>query len=523
MLIALTLRGLALSQVTGQLSSPDNQVPASSCNDRSISGIIWSCLTTIFACTWIAIHPNIPQHGERPIVRRLKIFVTAIIAPELIILWSLRQWFASRRLARELKDYGWTQTHGFFAIMGGFQICESERTPRHIDDPDDLLPYLVEKQITISEEEILDRSKGDILSKIIVLLQVSWFILQVLARAIQHLPITELEISTIAFAALNFVTYFCWWNKPYDVQYPIIIRASHSTSQNTGSISAEDASELDLEDNPLHSLNDSAATSRPSPRPESSFDTDSHPLSALHQPLLGSTALATGHRALADLTPHTPSICPDSHPWPLPPDILASFAPSPRAKSGARGLLLGFDVQITCSKVWRGLWSGLSSILTALGHIILTCVDWTGAVLIGGDPETAYYGGATLEAEHYVTVTLACLLAMAFGAIHCLAWEFDFPTEAEGWLWRASSITIAFVPIVITSTTQTRGLEWLEWHLSIVLRQLVVTPMLVLGALSVVVYPLARLILLVEMFVPPRSPNPGIYTPVDWVSYIPHF
>ncbi|KAG6913623.1 hypothetical protein DXG01_005517, partial [Tephrocybe rancida] len=88
--------------------------------------------------------------------------------------------------------------------MGGFQICESEGAPRRITRTRDLQPYLVGKQITISKEDILDRSKGDILSKAIVLLQVSWFILQVLARAIQRLPITQLEIATIAFATLNF-------------------------------------------------------------------------------------------------------------------------------------------------------------------------------------------------------------------------------------------------------------------------------------------------------------------------------
>ncbi|KAG6915430.1 hypothetical protein DXG01_011491 [Tephrocybe rancida] len=378
MLIALTLE-LAVSQVMGQLSSSDNLVHPSSCNDRSISGIVWSCLTTIFACAWIAIHPNIPQHGERPIVRRLKIFVTAIMAPELIVLWSLQQWFASRRLARDLKDYGWTQTHGFFAIMGGFQIYESEGPSRGITITRDLQPYVVEKQITISKEEIKDRSKGDILSKAIILLQISWFILQVLARAIQHLPITALEIATLAFATLNFVTYFCWWSKPYDVQFPIIIRASHSTSRNTGSISADYSSELDLENNPLPSQNDSAAPSRPISQPQSlmgartSFDTESHPLSALPHPLLGSAEVETGQRTLADFTSHTPSIFPERHLWPLSRSTPASSASLPLAKLGARGLL--HDAQITFSKLRRKLWSGLSSIWMALKHIFVAFFD----------------------------------------------------------------------------------------------------------------------------------------------------
>ncbi|EEB99729.1 hypothetical protein MPER_00523, partial [Moniliophthora perniciosa FA553] len=43
----------------------------------------------------------------------------------------------------------------------------------------------------------------------------------VVARAVTGLAITELEIATVAFALLNFTTYFLWWNKPLSVQYPI--------------------------------------------------------------------------------------------------------------------------------------------------------------------------------------------------------------------------------------------------------------------------------------------------------------
>ncbi|KAG6889680.1 hypothetical protein C0995_015428 [Termitomyces sp. Mi166 len=224
MIIALAaLHQLSTSQDAGPPSSLDDLVPASSCNNRKTFNIVWSCLTTIFACTWIAVHPNLPVNGEWPFVRRLKIFVLALIAPELIVSWALRQWISSRRLARIYKDYGWTQTHGFFAIMGGFQICESDGTGLRTLKVDELEPYVKDHAITVSKEEILDKSKGDFLSKALVLLQVSWFVLQILARANQHLAITELEFVTLGYAILNFVTYFCWLNKPLDVQYPIKI------------------------------------------------------------------------------------------------------------------------------------------------------------------------------------------------------------------------------------------------------------------------------------------------------------
>lgn len=74
----------------------------------------------------------------------------------------------------------------------------------------------------VTEEEINDRSKGDALSKGVALLQITWFIMQLLARARQGLVITELELTTAALAGLNSVMYLFWWSKPLDIQCPII-------------------------------------------------------------------------------------------------------------------------------------------------------------------------------------------------------------------------------------------------------------------------------------------------------------
>ena len=73
----------------------------------------------------------------------------------------------------------------------------------------------------VSEEEIQDRSKADALSKTLVVVQTIWFITQCIARRVQGLIITELELVTVAFAFLNAFMYFLWWNKPLDVHIPI--------------------------------------------------------------------------------------------------------------------------------------------------------------------------------------------------------------------------------------------------------------------------------------------------------------
>jgi uncharacterized membrane protein len=69
----------------------------------------------------------------------------------------------------------------------------------------------------IVEKEIDDRSKGDAILKGLAILQMRWFIMQVIARGVEHLAITELEIMMVAFVFLNLVTDIFWGNKLLNV------------------------------------------------------------------------------------------------------------------------------------------------------------------------------------------------------------------------------------------------------------------------------------------------------------------
>jgi len=73
-------------------------------------------------------------------------------------------------------------------------------------------------EIRMAEDEISDRSKGDALSKLIFLTQSTWFILQCLGRRIQRLDLTHLELTTLALASLNGITFALWWAKPLGAQ-----------------------------------------------------------------------------------------------------------------------------------------------------------------------------------------------------------------------------------------------------------------------------------------------------------------
>ncbi len=75
----------------------------------------------------------------------------------------------------------------------------------------------------ISEAEILDRSKGDVISKTVVILQTTWFISQCISRWSVSIPVTELEVITLGFAIANGFTYALWWNKPQNVGVPVYL------------------------------------------------------------------------------------------------------------------------------------------------------------------------------------------------------------------------------------------------------------------------------------------------------------
>ena len=89
------------------------------CNDlthcRSIWNIIWSCIVTIFSCTWVAVHPNMPcpkkKEGNNCFQRwirnpllsfaehRLPLFVCALLVPEYVLAWAIRQYLRARKIA----------------------------------------------------------------------------------------------------------------------------------------------------------------------------------------------------------------------------------------------------------------------------------------------------------------------------------------------------------------------------------------------------------------------------------------
>ncbi|TFK67049.1 hypothetical protein BDN72DRAFT_116378 [Pluteus cervinus] len=200
-------------------------------NMRTLYDVVRSCMFTIAACVYRAMHQNIPDPTATAWARlrvRMKIMIYAVIAPELMILWALRQRFGAAEITNQVNDlqYGlnWTHVHGQFAQMGGFGRKDDKR----VLYPSTLIQLLKEgridlDQLKLTKEDINDKSKGDILSKALVAFQTTWFVFECFARLQQNLPLLELEVVTLAFAVLNIITYELWWYKPLNVFRPIYL------------------------------------------------------------------------------------------------------------------------------------------------------------------------------------------------------------------------------------------------------------------------------------------------------------
>ncbi|KAG2356389.1 hypothetical protein BDR07DRAFT_1339852 [Suillus spraguei] len=444
---------------------------SSSFTTRTLWTIVSSSVLTLLACIYSAIHANIPSPMDSPnriLRRRLGIMMMALIAPELIVTWAMRQWISARQVTSQFKKSGyprislaqseekesesheqnrsllavlaeavlstpaflrhfpetlvrsaeravkdhfseqsedctWTQTHSFFLLMGGFMLYVDEK-PYHTLQPDQLLKLIRARCIDtpiLTANQIHDRSKGNAISKGLVILQVAWFVMQLITRAIYHLETTQLEVGTLAFAVLNFLTYAVWWNKPLDVQcsYPVYWKSTES-------------------------------------RPEEYIKE------------------------------------PDS-------DERDEFAP-----------------------LWI-LAPVFSSILELMGWFTIPTCRKLRVPTFDGSTKLGYSGRIILSFA-------ALLMATIFGGIHCMAWFFAFPTHLEQVLWRISAVAITCTPWlgVLTSFPIVSNPQYAAGVL--------------LYALYIIFYIVTRAILLILMFTTLHNLPPDAYKAVSWTSLVPH-
>lgn len=85
---------------------------------------------------------------------------------------------------------------------------------------------IIERLPSLDVEEIEDRSKIDTFLRILAVVQVLWFAVELMARKVLEVPSSALEISTVAFVACALLLYIIEWPKSKDVSVPFYVPAT---------------------------------------------------------------------------------------------------------------------------------------------------------------------------------------------------------------------------------------------------------------------------------------------------------
>ena len=101
-------------------------------------------------------------------------------------------------------------------------------------------------------------------------------------------------------------------------------------------------------------------------------------------------------------------------------------------------------------------------------------------------------------------------LGVCFGAIHCIAWTFSFPTHTKLLIWRISSVGITAVP-----TYTFLGILLAAWMDNLYFAIVSTLP-------SGIRYILPRMVTLVLAFTSLMDLPPGAYETIHWTTFISH-
>ena len=98
------------------------RVDGAEANMRTLYDIVRSCLFTIAACVYRAVHQNIPDPTMTMWGRlrvRIKITIYALIAPEAIIWWAMRQRYGAIDIAKQVNglNNGMYSPHGMWKLI----------------------------------------------------------------------------------------------------------------------------------------------------------------------------------------------------------------------------------------------------------------------------------------------------------------------------------------------------------------------------------------------------------------------
>ena len=157
----------------------------------------------------------------------------------------------------------------------------------------------------------------------------------------------------------------------------------------------------------------------------------------------------------------------------------------------------------------------VSFLFTSVFGIITTNTINPGAMQV-----PSFYACKT-DSDRYSRMIVFAFFGVTFGGLHCIGWNFSYPTSYERILWRVSSLTITLIPVIVAP---------IDYFLANVeedpkrsrLTTLALSSLDLAMTVLLFAYVPARLSLIAEAFALLRKQPSSTYIPVDWTEYIPH-
>src|SRR5258705_6867830 len=273
---------------------------------------------------------------------------------------------------------------------GRVTILTLEMLRELVDSPD--------FEIRMTETEVTDKSKGDALSKLIFTLQSSWFICQCVARRVQGLPLTQLELTTLALASLNGITLILWLDKPLGVEAPVRVYLKHKLT---------DAERGAGEVSDLFQICSQVAILTRLQRYQSA-------------------------RSL----------------------LISSWNPGFVAWVLGKGAEISreMDARVILFR-WIPLFLMLGpALFFTVGILFLVTVHDLMGRATSFPVEHTHVPTFYVPIQRYSNrwqVFLLPALGTLFGGIHCAGWNFPFPTSAEQKIWRFTSVALTIIPATV--------------------------------------------------------------------------
>ncbi|KAI4135952.1 MAG: hypothetical protein LQ341_005821 [Variospora aurantia] len=553
-------------------------------NQRGTYSLVISCLLTLVLCVWSALHLNVPHPDDTVWYRfwvNTRWIFTGVYAPELVVFTAWRQWSSAKILGRKVQEakssspridkqprHQWTMAHNFFASTGGFafELDESSHS-----GPDAFLPAACPRRLTLTARgmaflsacghlpdvprvDIMDKSKANNLAKALVIIQASWLLIQVVGRLIAKLPVTVLEVNTVAHVMCAFLMYAMWWHKPLSPNEPFILKGDwipplcafmFMTSEMSGSVdeqSLKSQTSIKTMFAFLHLY---------SKVPEIE-------LLCLRRPVLpsgGNPSVATPSSKTTAASERTSITCDREESCPNEQHSNMKFAivsstclEELRHKRLDKAAGTAFferrprvtvpdlddtTVADSSQRRWDLAIAATRDYPVILDHHLLhthdggQCMHFCPEELLVARVQNWPWDDLLRDVGGLVVGLVLWLANFGYGAIHAAAWNDHFPTTAEKWLWRSSAVYIGFCGglwIILNYMAQAyRPLnefweKWMDGKKKAWQNALIGIPVVLCGASLL----FARAFLVIEAFVSVRELPASAYVTPAWSQVFPH-